>query len=152
MPKIDLYLYGPVEGQPGHSHIVGQPTAQEMFAQLEQHLNSIGYLPDDYFSLDRDWQNGVKIPADADIVCTADYGGSEGVYLNVALRWHDDAGNSHTKHFAEETSMSNCKVTAKCNQKGGVTKTTTTANLGVGLALQGESCITAYSPNALQGI
>ena len=99
MPKIDLYLYGPVEGQPGHSHIVGQPTAQEMFAQLEQHLNSIGYLPDDYFSLDRDWQNGVKIPADADIVCTADYGGSEGVYLNVALRWHDDAGDPHTKHF-----------------------------------------------------
>ena len=62
MPKIDLNLYGPVEGQPGHSHIIGQPTAQEVFAQLEQHLNSIGYLPDDYFSLDRDWQNGVKFP------------------------------------------------------------------------------------------
>jgi len=99
MPKIDLNRYGPMEGQPGHSWIVGQPTAQEVFAQLEQHLESVGYLPDDYFSLDRDWQNGVKIPANADIVCTADYGGSEGVYLNIALRWHDDAGNPHTKHF-----------------------------------------------------
>ena len=37
--------------------------------------------------------------------------------------------------------MSNCKVTAMCNQKGGVTKTTTTANLGVGLAMQDKKIL-----------
>jgi chromosome partitioning protein len=39
--------------------------------------------------------------------------------------------------------MSNCKVIAVCNQKGGVTKTTTTANLGIGIVMQGKKVLLA---------
>ena len=37
--------------------------------------------------------------------------------------------------------MSTCKITALCNQKGGVLKTSVSANLGVGLAMEGKNVL-----------
>jgi len=65
-------------------------TAQEVFEELQYRLESMGYLPDEYFLLDSHWENGRTIPEDADIFCTTDYGASEGVYLDVYLKWYEN--------------------------------------------------------------
>ena len=73
-------------------------SAQEVFEELKYRLESRGYLPEEYFLMDREWENGRKIPEDADFFCTTDYGGSEGVYLDVYLKWYEN-GKPITKSF-----------------------------------------------------
>ena len=68
----------------------GQRGAQEVFEELKHRLEGMGYLPDEYFLMDSRWENGREIPKNADIFCTTDYGGSEGVYLDVYLKWYDE--------------------------------------------------------------
>ena len=98
MDIIELERWKPSEADPRKLEYAGQPTAQEVFGELKHRLEGMGYLPDEYFLMDDHWENGRKIPKDADIFCTTDYGGSEGVYLDVYLKWHED-GKPVTKSF-----------------------------------------------------
>ena len=79
MKKIELEQWEPFPGDHRRMQYAGQRVAQEVFEELKHRLESMGYLPDEYFLMDREWENGREIPKDADIFCTTDYGGSEGV-------------------------------------------------------------------------
>lgn len=98
MKPIELEKWGLIPGKPRRLKYVGQPTAQEVFEELRYRLESMGYLPDEYFLMDKEWENGREIPKGADIFCTTDYGESEGIYLEVYLKWHD-GGKPVTKSF-----------------------------------------------------
>ncbi len=100
MARIEMAKWESVPENPRTLRYAGQRTAQEVFAELEYLLKSTGMLPDEYFLLERGWEDGREIPKDAVIYCTADYGGSEGIYLDIYLKWQDEKKNSVTKNFA----------------------------------------------------
>ena len=98
MNVIELERWAPSAEDSRKLVYAGQPAAEEVFEELKHRLEGMGYLPDEYFLLDDAWENGRKIPNDADIFCTTDYGGSEGVYLNVYLKWPEN-GKPVIKNF-----------------------------------------------------
>jgi hypothetical protein len=90
MKRIETEIWESTADNPGMVKHVGQRTALEVFKELEHRLESTGHLPDEYFSLWHGWENGREIPESADIFCTTDYGASEGIYLDVYLKWYED--------------------------------------------------------------
>jgi hypothetical protein len=90
----------PSPDNPGKRVYDGQRTAQEVFDDLEAHLTSIGYMPDEYFLFDdRHWGNGREFPSDGWLTNQVDYGGSEGIYLDITLEYYLD-GKHKWEHFA----------------------------------------------------
>ena len=79
---------------------LGGRTGQEVYEELKHRLESMGYLPDEYFLLDDVWEDGKVVPRDADLFCTTDYGASEGIYLDVRLIWYGEDGKPVIKTFA----------------------------------------------------
>jgi len=100
MDVIELERWKPSKEDPRKLEYAGQPIAQEVFEELKHRLEGMGYLPDEYFLMDSHWEDGREIPKGADIFCTTNYGGSEGIYLDVYLKWYDEnQKKSITKSF-----------------------------------------------------
>ena len=89
MKQIEFERWEPDAENPRRLTYAGQRTAEDVFHELEARLDSVGYLPDEYLLLDNRWQNGREIPKSADFFCKTDYGGSEGIYLDVYLEWQE---------------------------------------------------------------
>ena len=98
MKQIEFERWEPDAENPRRLKYAGQRAAEEVYQELKARLDSVGYLPDEYLLLDRRWQNGREMPRDAGFFCRTDYGGSEGIYLDVFLDWYED-GQHKTEHF-----------------------------------------------------
>ena len=99
MKAIETEYWKPHPEKPGCVvYDKGRP-AQEVFAELRRRLEAVGYLPDEYFMLSRDWENGRAWPKEGYISCAVDYGGSEGIYLDVYLKYQDVNGKNRTDSF-----------------------------------------------------
>ena len=89
MKQIEFERWEPDAENPCKLKYAGQRKAEDVFHELEAQLDSVGYLPDEYFSMDWRWEHGRQIPKGADFFCKTDYGGSEGIYLDVYLEWQE---------------------------------------------------------------
>ena len=98
MKQIEFERWEPDAENPCKLKYAGQRTAEDVFHELEARLDSVGYLPDEYFTMDWRWEHGRQIPKGADFFCKTDYGGSEGIYLDVFLEWYEDS-QRRTEHF-----------------------------------------------------
>ena len=99
MKPIELELWKQDQEDQHQFKYAGQPVAEAVFKELGQRLESMGLMPDEYFLMDRAWENGREIPKGADVFVTTDYGENEGIYLDGYLKWYED-GKPITRSFA----------------------------------------------------
>lgn len=103
MEKIktfDLKRWSEPDEQHRVRHI-GMADAKETFERLEAHLKEKGMLPDEYFLYDMDMRTRLKELPDFDFaLCVANFGGSEGVYLDIDLIYGDEDGGQKSLRFA----------------------------------------------------
>ncbi len=90
MNVIELERWVPSVEDSRKLQYAGQPLAQEVFEELKHRLEGQGYLPDEYFEMRDEWEGGREIPRGSNLFCTVDYGASEGVYVDVYLKWYDE--------------------------------------------------------------
>lgn len=98
MKLIETEIRRPKEDDPRYTEFVGTRSATEVFEELKQRLDGMGLLPDEYFELAPEWENGKLLPRNADIFVTTDYGECEGIYLDAYLKWHEN-GKPVTRSF-----------------------------------------------------
>ena len=92
MPIIETEIWKKNPDRPGTLIFDSQRKAQDVFDDLKAHLETDGRLPDEYFlfSANRNWGDGALFPKDAEIICGVDYGSSEGVYLDVSVKYEKE--------------------------------------------------------------
>ena len=105
METIDMKIYEPVPGKKGLVREVGFRKAKDVFHELEERLRQLGLYPDEYFVLNSPYDDkGALFPETVTMHCYANWGGSEGIYLEVDLMAVED-GKLVRRNFATGKSL-----------------------------------------------
>lgn len=99
MSRIETEIWEPVPDKPGCVQYVGQRKVSDVFQDLENFLREENIYPDEYFLLNHDFDDNLdlEMPHVEDVICYAQWGGSEGVYLEVELSVKHSTENRYTR-------------------------------------------------------
>lgn len=86
--EVDRWSEKDEKGRVKH---VGMLKMREVFEMLKEHLLSKDMLPDEYFLMSQnDWNEDRELPEYDYALCVPNYGGSEGIYLDISLVYQDE--------------------------------------------------------------
>lgn len=85
---LDTQKYEPA-GDGIHVKLVGMIKAQDAFDALEDHLERVGLLPDEYF-LPGLFTKGEELPNYYEAICNTNWGGNEGIYIDISLLYREE--------------------------------------------------------------
>lgn len=106
IPTIEVDKWQPHPEKKGMVRHVGMRTYGEVFRELKEHLSEMGMLPDEYFISAYELYNHADkdmLPDYSEAVCYVNFGGNEGIYLDVNLANYVDGQTKWTRFATGKT-------------------------------------------------
>lgn len=97
MSIIETEIWEPHPENKGCLRYVGQRKAGDVFNELTEYLKKEEIYPDEYFLLNHSIENDALLPHVEDVICYAQWGGSEGVYIEVEFVVLQTTTNSYER-------------------------------------------------------
>lgn len=100
MSRIETEIWEPHPEKKGMVRYVGQRKTEDIFKELEDFLKKEDIYPDEYLLMAHNFELEYPLfPKTDEFICHANWGGSEGIYLDVELLVRDERNQRHTVHF-----------------------------------------------------
>lgn len=99
--EVDKWVPGEKKGTVRHA---GMISPYDAFTQLRNHLEKVDMMPEEYFSMNPwEWKRDgfdETLPDYLRAECSVHWGGSEGIYMDIALLYRDEKNNLKRMDFA----------------------------------------------------
>lgn len=100
MCRIETEIWEKHPEKKGMVRYVGQRKTADVFKELEDFLKEEEIYPDEYLLMAHNFEvEHPLFPCTDDVICYANWGGSEGIYLDVDLVVRDEKNQYQTVHF-----------------------------------------------------